>query len=284
MTTTVKNIKLSPIKQLFDLNGELTNFDLYFEISTKNVPFDVLVVTQKILDTNNDLQYRNVANGFINGNIVSDKGVYDNYFLLIKSNQECDCQIKITIKEIPVNQDFLKEQQNRMLEERKKNFELENKGQQLEKPVDPQNKLNKLNSKLNKLTDKNTQDTKTSSQNSGFFTWKFVLIAIILVAGGIVLWKIYNSNKNKASLNTQNNIKTSYPNIQQQYIQPNIQPNNQQNILTPVLQQEHNQFFNQPLPQINVNNIPEIKISNENIPVNTNETNLLNKINNIPIW
>ena len=122
MTTTVKNIKLSPIKQLFDLNGELSNFDLYFEILTKNVPFDVLVVTQKILDTNNDLQYRNVANGFINGNIVSDKGVYDNYFLLIKSNQECDCQIKITIKEIPVNQDFLKEQQNRMLEERKKNF------------------------------------------------------------------------------------------------------------------------------------------------------------------
>ena len=272
MTTTVKNIKLSPIKQLFDLNGELSNFDLYFEILTKNVPFDVLVVTQKILDTNNDLQYRNVTTGFINGNIVSDKGVYDNYFLLIKSDKECDCQIKITIKEIPVNQDFLKEQQNRMLEERKKNFEFENKGQQLEKQVDPQNKLNKLNSKLNKLTDKNTQDTKTSSQNSGFFTWKFVLIAIILVAGGIVLWKIY----------TQNNIKTSYPNIQQQYIQPTIQPNIQQNIL-PVLQQEH-QVFNKPLPQINVNNIPEIKISNENIPVNTNETNLLNKINNIPIW
>jgi hypothetical protein len=272
MTTTVKNIKLSPIKQLFDLNGELTNFDLYFEISTKNIPFDVLVVTQKILDTGENLQYRNVTNGFITGNIVSDKNIYDSYFLLIKSNQECDCEIKITLKEIPPNQDFLKYQQNKILEETQKKNQLH---QDIEKQPESQNKLN---NKLNKLTDKKTDNTKSNLTNSGFFNWKFVLIGIILVAGCIILWKIYNLNKNKLSNNTQ-------PPLINQGIQENIQSNfhhenkqiNEQ--LTNILPQINTNI----LPQINTNILQENQINNQ-IPINTPETNLLNKINNIPLW
>jgi hypothetical protein len=263
MTTTVKNIKLSPIKQLFDLNGELINFDLYFEISTKNIPFDVLVVTQKILDTGENLQYRNVTNGFITGNIVSDKNIYDSYFLLIKSNQECDCEIKITIKEIPPNQDFLKYQQNKILEETQKKNQLD---QDIEKQPESQNKLN---NKLNKLTDKKTDNTKSNLTNSGFFNWKFVLIGIILVAGCIILWKIYNLNKNKLSNNTQPLIN--------QGIQENIQSNfHQEN-------KQINEQLTNILPQINTNILQENQINNQ-IPINTPETNLLNKINNIPLW
>jgi len=84
--TTVQNIKLNSIKQLLDLNGEKVNFDLTFEVVSKDkVPFETLVVTQKMLDSDEPLEYKKITEGIIQGNIVSDKGLYDNYFLVLKS-------------------------------------------------------------------------------------------------------------------------------------------------------------------------------------------------------
>ena len=287
MTTSVKNIKLSPIKQLIDLNGDLTNFDLHFDISTQNIPFDALVVTQKILDSDGaNLQYKNVTNGHITGNIVADKGVYDNYFLLLKSNKECDCVIKTTIKEIPVNQEFLKEQQNIMLQENEKNLKMRNLKQQHDKLQ--HDKLQ--HGKKENLTDKKNNQNLTVKESptvSSFFTWKFVLIAIILVAGGVILWKIYNSNKDKNKLqNIQPN--TNFVNM----IPNNIPINNIPMNNIPM----NNIPINNPMNNIPMNNIP-INNPINNIPVtelntisqpiniqNISDSNLLNKINNVPIW
>jgi hypothetical protein len=100
-----KTYMLSKRKQLIDLNGDLTNFDLTFSATTKDgSDFDVVVVDQTTLDTDTVFDYKK-AKGTISGNIISDKGVYQNYFLLLKGNKECNCDVTIDIKEIPMKRD-----------------------------------------------------------------------------------------------------------------------------------------------------------------------------------
>lgn len=101
MVVSNKTYSLTPMKQLIDLNGDITNFDLTFTATTKDgSPFDLLVVDQTTLDSNPSLEYKK-AQGTISGNIISDKGVYQNYFLLIKSETPCECDVSIDLKEIP---------------------------------------------------------------------------------------------------------------------------------------------------------------------------------------
>lgn len=97
-----KLFKLSKIQQLVDLNGDLTNFNLTFKATSKNgSPFQALVVDQTTLDSVPNLEYKKVTDGVISGNIVADKGVYQNYFLILKADNPCDCEITIDKKEIP---------------------------------------------------------------------------------------------------------------------------------------------------------------------------------------
>ncbi len=108
------------MKQLIDLNGDTVNFDLTFTATSKDGSvFDILVVDQTMLDSNQPLEYKK-ANGTMSGNIVSDKGVYQNYFLLLKSDNQCECEVVIDIKEIepkprnnPVVKSRLNEQNNK---------------------------------------------------------------------------------------------------------------------------------------------------------------------------
>lgn len=98
---TTKTYNLTPMKQLIDLNGDLVNFDLTFTATTKDgSPFDILVVDQTTLDSNPVLDYKK-ANGTMSGNIIADKGVYQNYFLILKSDNPSECDVTIDIKEIP---------------------------------------------------------------------------------------------------------------------------------------------------------------------------------------
>jgi len=95
-----KTLTLTKGKQLVDLNGRLTNFDLTFQVkSLDNSPFDVVVVDQTTLDNNNNLEFKR-ATGTISGNIVSDNNVYQNYFLCLKSENSCQIEILIDKKEI----------------------------------------------------------------------------------------------------------------------------------------------------------------------------------------
>lgn len=102
MTSSTK-YSISNIKQLIDLNRDLVNFQLFFEIKSDNgEPFDVLVVTQEMLDNNPDIPYQK-ADGFISGNITSDNNIYQNYFLLIKSDSPSECTVSTQLVEIPPN-------------------------------------------------------------------------------------------------------------------------------------------------------------------------------------
>ena len=106
-----KTVLVNKIKQLIDLNGDKVNYDLNFSVTSKDgLPFDTIVVSQAKLDSGEELEYKKVLNGVINGNIVADKDIYQNYFLLLKSDKPVECFVEIDIKDIPVNEEFLNQQ------------------------------------------------------------------------------------------------------------------------------------------------------------------------------
>jgi len=90
------------MQQLVDLNGDLTNFNLTFTATSQDgSPFEIVVVDQTALD-NGNLDFR-VANGVISGNIIADKGIYQNYFLVMRAEKETRCDVVIEKREIPQN-------------------------------------------------------------------------------------------------------------------------------------------------------------------------------------
>jgi hypothetical protein len=96
-----KTYSLSSMHKLVDLNGDLTNFDLAFTVKSKDgSEFEGVVVDQKMLDSGDPIQYRN-APGSLSGNIVADKGVYQNFFLVLRAVKGCECDVSINIREIP---------------------------------------------------------------------------------------------------------------------------------------------------------------------------------------
>ena len=104
MTVSENIYNVGKIKQLIDLNSDKTNFELNFKVSSKNnLPFYAIVVNQRTLDNDDKLDYKHVTNGIINGNIVSDKNIYQSYFLLLKADEPCECSVTLDIKDIPAN-------------------------------------------------------------------------------------------------------------------------------------------------------------------------------------
>lgn len=102
MATNRQTHQIGKIKKLIDLNGDTTNFDITFRVASRNKePFELLVVDQTTLDNTPNLEYKKVDNGAISGNIVHDKNVYQNYFLILKAENPCDCDVEIAKKELP---------------------------------------------------------------------------------------------------------------------------------------------------------------------------------------
>jgi len=105
MSQTKKTYTLGKIKQLIDLNGDSTNFDLSFTITCQDeTPFQILVVDQTTLDNTPELQYKQVTKT-ISGNIVNDKNVYQNYFLILKSDTPCMVDVELVKKDLPKTPD-----------------------------------------------------------------------------------------------------------------------------------------------------------------------------------
>lgn len=109
MSEIKKQYTLSKIKQLIDINGDSVNFDLNFKVtSTDNeTPFQVLVVDQTTLDNTPDLKYKEVK-GSISGNILADKNIYQNYFLILKAENQCIVNVEISKKDLPRTPDIAK--------------------------------------------------------------------------------------------------------------------------------------------------------------------------------
>lgn len=95
------DMNVSNKKQLIDLNGDSVNFDVNFKLTSQS-PFYMVVVNQSTLDENKPIEYKHVTNGEISGNIVSDSGNYDNYFIIIKSDNPAVVQVTLDKKEVPL--------------------------------------------------------------------------------------------------------------------------------------------------------------------------------------
>ena len=174
MSNSKQTVQVNKIKQLIDLNGDKTNFDLTFQVrSTNNEPFEALVVSQSQLDSGADLEYKNVTNGFISGNIVSDKNVYQNYFLLLKSENPIQCEVDLSIKEI----------QPALIQP---------------PPSIPQQVLmsEEQRQQLNPLKNDNKQS---------LFSWKNIITALIIIGGVIILYYLYFQGPSTTSTSNINN-------------------------------------------------------------------------------
>lgn len=162
MTTTKKTLKLGKIKQLIDLNGDSTNFDLTFNVVCKDdTPFKVLVVDQTTLDNTPELQYKETSKT-ISGNIVADKNVYQNYFLILKADKECEVDVELTKKLLPKTPDT-----------------------EMDLPFDTPD--DQYNTRLHQTV---------STGDSSSLPWKKIgLIALVVVIGLGVLWWLYKRKK-----------------------------------------------------------------------------------------
>ena len=81
--TSKEVISIGKTKRLIDLNKSYTNFKLTFNVVSENQDeFFLAVIDQKSLDevADSDIEYK-VVNGSLSGSVVSDKNIYQNYFL-----------------------------------------------------------------------------------------------------------------------------------------------------------------------------------------------------------
>lgn len=98
--------KVSRRPQLIDLNKDHTNFTLRFEChGDPSLPYQVCVTNQTELDTKDiaDLQMKAVEGGSISGTIVADSNVYQNYFIVLRSEQDMDVVVAVDIEPMEVN-------------------------------------------------------------------------------------------------------------------------------------------------------------------------------------
>jgi len=100
----VKNLKQKLTKKmvLIDLNQNIINFQCNFTVHSHGIPFQAVVVTQEQLDSDDfQVEYQNVVNGIIEAEIENISNVYNNYCLLLKSEQDCDVDIQINVVPLP---------------------------------------------------------------------------------------------------------------------------------------------------------------------------------------
>ncbi len=97
-----KNIyNVNNMIQLIDLNKDIVNFNLNFKTECENPEqvYQLVVVDQITLDNGEPLSFK-TAKGSLSGNIVSDKDMYKNYLLVLKSENECKIKVEIDCKPI----------------------------------------------------------------------------------------------------------------------------------------------------------------------------------------
>ena len=175
-----KTVNATSRQQLVDLNGETTNFDLTFTAkSTTGSEFDVLVVDQATLDSNPTLDFKRTNGGTISGNIVSDKDIYQNYFLCIKADNPTEVNVTINKREISPNQTHQQQP-----------------GQQMQPQQQPGQQMQQMQRQQDRLLPQQV----SQQSNGGTSMKKLLYIAIAVVGGGFILYYFYtkmNTRKSK---------------------------------------------------------------------------------------
>jgi len=112
MTTQQYSLKGGMKTVAADLNGDSINFTLSFLARSKNgEPFYVAAVNQTMLDNTPEQEFR-LANGSIDGKINENSNMYQNYFLLLKS--EHPCEVDVTVEKIDIQPQPIPYDQNQI--------------------------------------------------------------------------------------------------------------------------------------------------------------------------
>lgn len=104
MSTETSQLEITQRHQLIDLNKKLVNFKLDFNIrSLEEKEFDAVVMCQSEINNYDKLENIEMkkAPGKIGGTIIADNNKYENYFIILKSNDPQTVEIIKTIEEIP---------------------------------------------------------------------------------------------------------------------------------------------------------------------------------------
>jgi hypothetical protein len=97
-----KSYAVNKLKQLIDLNGDSVNFEIKYKVTSKDAkPFYFLIVDQTTLDNTPNLEYKYVTQGEINGDLANVKNVFQNYFMVLKADEPCICDVLIEKKDLP---------------------------------------------------------------------------------------------------------------------------------------------------------------------------------------
>ena len=179
----------SNVQQLIDLNEDLTNFKLKFTLSSKNgEEFAMVIADQHTIDNSpNDLEFKRVKNT-ISGTIVSDKDVFQNHFLILKSAGEKPAEVEVVInkKEIPPNPESKQEMEEEVEHERNMRAEIEREEKEALLQLQREEKMKE-------------QFTKKINNNSTWVDIKLIIVILICILVGIF---IYNVVSNKPGITT----------------------------------------------------------------------------------
>lgn len=194
-TPTQQTFIIDQHKQLIDLNKDLVNFNLNFKIvSTSGAPFQAVVATQKQLDNNMNLQYKNSnPDGTLSGNIVADKNVPNNYILVLKSENQCEVSVTIDCKPIqpnPANNMPQQQQTNNMQQRHPPNNKMMPGGGQRFGPQQQAPNGNNIPVNQEMYGQPQQLAIKETSNN-----WKYIITGVVILAGGAILYYLYTKKK-----------------------------------------------------------------------------------------
>ena len=95
-------ININNIKQLIPINADMINFKIDFYIkSDDGKKFECLVIDQNTLDEKENLEYNLVDKGEISGQVISDRNVRQNWFILLKSEEPCSVTLRLESQQFP---------------------------------------------------------------------------------------------------------------------------------------------------------------------------------------
>lgn len=98
-----RNYSIHDRQQLIGINGDIVNFKAMFKVTcASNEEFEMIVANQSKLDSDEDLNFQRVKKE-ISGSITADNNVYENYYIVLKSQTPMEVNVEVNIEPLPFN-------------------------------------------------------------------------------------------------------------------------------------------------------------------------------------
>ena len=172
----------SKVQQLIDLNEDLTNFKLRFTLNSKNgEEFDMAIADQYTIDNSpEEIVFKKVKNT-ISGTIVSDKDIFQNHFLILKSSGENEAQVEVSInkQEIPANPEAVAEAR----EEKENEI-------RVAKEIEVQREQERIQEIQRTQEEQKNVEPFENEEKTTWIDIRLILIILICILGGIFFYNI----------------------------------------------------------------------------------------------